>query len=116
MSKKVLYSFPMFDAVSLSATKSSDVVNVQNLDNASIHIMWASGSSPVGDITVEVRNGEADDWRTLDFGSAISISGTSGEHEIVMYVMPFTDVRLKYTRTSGDATLSARITAKTVGA
>jgi hypothetical protein len=96
-------------------TITSSIVNVINLDTASIHVYW-NGTSPVGVITVEARNGESNSWYNLDFGSTISVSGNSGNHQIVFTEMPFTDIRLVYTRSSGSGTLNAIITMKTTGA
>jgi hypothetical protein len=113
--KSVVPGFKMIDSGNLSGNIVSSIVSVKNLDKASIHLDW-SGSSPVGTITVSARNGETDSWYTLDFGSAISISGNSGDHQIVLNELPFTDIRLDYTATSGTGTLDASITAKVLGA
>ena len=114
--KNVVKSFKMLDAVDISSSQTSDATNVINLDTASIHVVWSAGSSPVGTITVEARNGENDSWYELDFGSTISVSGASGDHQIMLNEMPFTDIRILYTATSGSATLTATLTMKTMGA
>lgn len=104
----------MIDAGSLGSSITSSTVNVINLDKASIHLEW-TGSSPVGTITVQARNGEHDAWYALDLGSTISISGASGDHQLVFNELPFTDIRLLYTRTSGSGSLDAVVTMKVVG-
>ncbi len=117
MSRKlVVKSFPMIDSVSMGASIESSVVNVQNLDQGSVFVEWSGGSTPVGTLTVEARNGENATWYELDFNSVMSVSGNSGSHQIVFNSMPFTDIKLKYTRSSGSGTLDAVITAKSVGA
>lgn len=114
--KHVVHSYEMFDSVDISTNQTSSITNVEQLDQATIHISW-TGTSPVGEITVEARNGSADNWYELDFGlAAISISGASGDHQILFREMPFTDIRLKYASTSGTGNLTARLTMKTVGA
>lgn len=113
--KNVVKSYKMIDAGDLSGNITSNITSVINLDNASIHLIW-SGTSPVGVITVEARNGENDSWYELDFGSAINISGNSGDHQIVFTQMPFTDIRVKYTASSGTGSIDALITLKTIGA
>lgn len=113
--KSVLKSYKIFDAQSLAATVSSNPTSCINLDKASIHVVW-TGTAPVGVLTVQARNGELDAWYDLDFGAVISVSGASGEHQIVFNEMPFTDIRLVYTRTSGTGSLTATISAKVVGA
>ncbi len=114
--KNIIPTFKIYDAVVLGSSRTSVAVNVQNLDKASIHLVWSAGSTPVGVFTVEARNGALDDWFTLDMGSTpISLSGNTGSILIRLDEMPFTDIRVVYTRTSGTATLTGRITAKQVG-
>lgn len=113
--KHVVQSFKMIDSGDLSSNITSEITNTKNLDKASIHLSW-TGTSPVGVITVEAKNGENDSWYTLDFGASISIAGNSGEHQLVFNEMPFTDLKLQYTATSGTGTIEAVYTAKTTGA
>ena len=113
--KSVLRSYKMLDAADLSGNLTSNVTNVLNLDKASISIQW-TGTSPVGTIEVMARNGEEDVWQALDFGSTISVSGNTGDHRIVLNELPFTDIRVDYTSSSGTGTIDAIITAKTQGA
>ncbi len=113
--KQSVASFHMIDAGDLSGNITSSITNVLNLDKASIHLSW-TGSSPVGDMVVEARNGDSESWYELDFGSTISISGNSGDHQIVFNELPFTSIRLSYTRTSGSGSIDAIITLKTIGA
>jgi hypothetical protein len=105
----------MIDAGDLSGSLTSTTTNVINLDKASIHLSW-SGTSPDGVITVEARNGEKDSWYTLDFGSAINISGNSGSHQLIFNELPFTDIRVVFTFTSGTGSIDAVLTMKTQGA
>lgn len=112
--KNIVPSFKMIDAASVASNLTSAIVNVQNMDKAAIHVEWA-GASPVGALTVEARNGAEDTWYELAFGSAISISGNTGDHQIVFNELPFTDIRLQYAATSGTGTLDATITLKQVG-
>ena len=112
--KNIVPSFKMLDGVDASTNQTSKIVNVQNMDKAAIHVEWA-GASPAGTITVEARNGENDSWYELDFGSAISVSGNSGDHQIIFNELPFTDIRLQYASSSGTGTLDATITLKQLG-
>ncbi len=98
----------------ISGSATSDITSVLNLDKASIAIDW-SGTSPVGEIQVEARNGENEPWTVLDIAT-ISISGNSGNHRIIFLELPFTDIRLQYISTSGTGSMDAVITSKTVGA
>lgn len=115
--KSVVKGFNMFGADGdISASVTSAETSVINLDKASIDVTW-TGSAPVGTLTVEATNDEKNEvWRTLDMGGTISISGASGAHELIFNELPFTAIRLVYTRTSGTGTILAKIVAKTVGA
>lgn len=114
MRKNVIKGFSMMDEVDISANATSSTVNVLNLDKASIYIDWA-GSSPVGELTVEAKNGENSPWYALDFGVTIDVTGNTGDHLIILNEMPFEQLRIQYASTSGSGTISAYITAKQVG-
>mgnify|MGYP000687011665 CR=1 FL=1 len=119
--KNVIVSHKMLDEVVLTGNQTSDPTNVTNLDRASISVDW-SGSDAVGTIEVQSRKQKKDspnadaDWRDLDFGSTINITGASGNHEIIFDALDFTDLRIKFTYTSGTAgNITAVLTAKQVG-
>lgn len=117
--KNVVKSFDMVVSGDMSGNITSSTTDVINLDKASIYISW-SGSSPVGTLTVEATNSDPVDsnsvWRELDFGSAISVSGNTGDHDLIFTELPFRAIRLVYTFSSGTGTLDATISAKTTGA
>lgn len=111
----------MFDAVDLSVAQTSSSTNVTYLDRASITLEW-TGSDAVGVITVEARKKKeaqsvADsDYKVLDFGSSIDITGVTGDHILIFDSLDFTDIRIQYVPTSGTVgTLTAVITAKQIG-
>ena len=106
--KNVLKSFKLFDQEDISVSATSAETSVINLDKASIAVAW-TGTSPVGEITVEARNGEKDAWVQLDIAT-MAISGNSGNHRILFLELPFTDIRMQYTSTSGTGNLDATIT------
>lgn len=114
--KQFKSGYKIFDAVALSGNQTSSATNVESWDKASILVEWSAGSTPVGTLTVEVRYRDDGNWVELDMGSAINISGNSGNHQLVFNELPFKDLRLVYTRSSGDATMTATIAHKTVGA
>jgi hypothetical protein len=100
----------------VSADAYSEELNVAQTDNGSIHISWSNGSTPNIDIYLQVKNGEADSWRSLSFGSVPNISGASGEHELILNELPFTIARLFFDRASGSADVVASFTFKSRGA
>ena len=120
MRKNVLKPYKLFNAADMSTTQTSPATNTENLDKASIIVRW-SGTSPVGVITVEGKNkvqtanGMVDsDWVVLDF-EPINVTGNSGNHTILFIELPFTELRLVYTATSGTGAITAVITAKQIG-
>lgn len=112
--KHLIYSYPMIDGT-INTTTTSSSSSVDQLDKASIDLSW-SASTLVATVTVEAKNGDNAEWRTLDFGSAITVSGASGAHEILLTEMPFTDLRLVLTVSAGSGEVSAVLTSKSVGA
>ena len=119
--KHVTKPTKIIDAGDISGNLTSTVVNVENLDKGSIHVEW-SGTSPVGTITVEARNRNPQDntttppWIELNFGSTISVSGNTGDHQLIFNELPFTEFRVQYVATSGTGSITATTTLKTVGA
>jgi len=113
--KHVLYGFKIFDAVSLASTQTSVEVEVGQADYGSIFLEW-TGTAPIGVVTVQAKNGDKGTYRDLDFSSSISVSGSSGSHDIILNDIPFTHLKLIYTRTSGTGSATASITTKSSGA
>jgi hypothetical protein len=123
--KSVLHSFKMIDAATMVGNITSAEVDVSQLDGASVHISWAS-SSIVGEIKVEAINGDKDltsnvdpsslNWYELDFNDTLVVNVDNSNMQIVFSALPFTKIRLKYVATSGTGSLTATITAKSIGA
>lgn len=113
--KNVVASYDLLQNLSsdLSAAITTNSVNVLNQDKASIHLSW-SGVSGTSTVTVQARNGEKDTWYDLPLSAVPTISGASGDIQIVLLELPFTDVQLVLTAASA-GTLSARMTLKQVG-
>ena len=114
MARKNFKAFQLLDQQSLATNFTSQIVNVQTTDKASIHISWA-GTAPVGVFTVEARNSADDAWATIDMGAPISVSGASGDHLLVFNEVPFYELRLQYAATSGTGTVDAVLNMKQVG-
>lgn len=113
--KHVVYGYQIFDAVSLASSQTSSEVEVSQSDYGSIFLSW-SGSSINGTLEVQAKNGEDGTYRPLDFGSTITISGTSGTHDLLILELPFTHIKLVYTRSAGTGSLTANLTLKSAGA
>lgn len=110
--------FKIFNQVDISTNQTSDIIYVPYLDNVGIVVSW-SGTSPVGELKIEVSNqqenpNEAMVWGELDFGSTINITGNTGDHLISISQIPFNAIRLQYVSASGTGSLTANIEAKMV--
>jgi hypothetical protein len=111
--KNIVASYALFDDSDLSDALESEVINVQNMDNGGLHLAWSdvTGTSTV---TIEARNGSKDSWFELDLGSAVTISGATGDHQLIFLEFPFTDIRVS-TSAATTGSLDARITLKQIG-
>lgn len=118
MAKSTLVNYSMFGAGAdmSAASTTSAITSTKRHDNAGILVSW-TGTSPVGSLDVQVSNDYNSDtgigtWFSLNFGSAISISGNSGQAEITMTMLPFSNIRAVYTKVSGVGTLQASLSLK----
>ena len=111
--------YKMLENADMTATTTSKLTEVSNLDKASIHVVW-SGTAPIGTITVESTNDNPDNplavWREVVFNATIEVTGDNGDHDIVFNELPFNAIRIKYAPTSGSGTINAALSAKVVGA
>jgi hypothetical protein len=117
--KNVIHAFQMINSGDASADITSNPTSVVNLDVASIFISWTG--TPVGEITVQAQQRKSNedlteaDWFDIDLGATVTVDNTESEHQILFKQVPFTDIRVKYTSTSGTGTLNAVITSKQIG-
>lgn len=95
----------------------TDDIHVSQTDKMSLHLVWEN-STLDADVYVQARNGDAeeDEWRNLDFGASIEITGASGQHEINLFELPFTWLRIFIDRNSGAGDVGCAFVAKAVGA
>jgi len=109
--KNVIRGVAMLEAATATTNQTSIVVNVINLDKASIFVDWTDAT---GTMTVEAQNGDNEPWFVLDFGSPIALTGT-GSHVLIFNELPHNAIRLQYTASSGAGEIDAVIAAKQVG-
>lgn len=105
-----------------SASLTSLVTIIQKLSIVSYDIAWSAGSTPVGDITVEVSNtysldasgavANAGTWTAIALSSPIHITGNSGNAFVSLSELGAYAIRVKYTRTSGSGTLNVTVAGK----
>jgi len=111
--KSFIKSFPAFLNDDATTTLTSPESSVLLLDRASYHIRFSTANS--GTFTVQAKNGEEDEFYDLDFGVPLTITSET-EAVIRLDEMPFTIVRILWEPSSGAGTLTARLTAKSLGA
>jgi len=112
--KHVLGPKDIIDETGLDTTMTGDKSHCENLDLISYDVIWSNGNTPVATVSIEYSN-DATDWRTIDFGSTISISGASGAHRIDIEPN-FKFVRPVVTFSSGDTDLLIEVKGTTKGA
>lgn len=99
----------------------SEVTIIQKLSLISYGISW-SGSSPVGEMIVEVSNDYeqnvdgsvkvAGNWTPLPLDTTASVSGNIDSGFIDIDLQGGFALRLRYDRTSGTGTMQATVSAK----
>ena len=115
--KNFLNSYSILNNVLMTGNQTSGAVQVPYLDNIGLQAVW-TGTTPVGALVVECTEDDTTNtlitstWTALDFGSAISVSGNSGNHIINMNQLPYKAVRVRYVFTSGTGNITVKITAK----
>lgn len=87
----------------------------------SYHYQWV-GTSPVGDVVVEVSNNYAQDasgvvknagtWDELPLSDATSVSGNSDSGGVDIDANAFYAIRTRYIRTSGTGTMNITVAGK----
>lgn len=107
---------------SMAASITSAPTIIQNMSMVSYDISWASGSTPVGTMSVQVSNTysqnsdgsvrNAGSWTTIDLSSVPAVSGNSGAGFIDIDEIAAYAIRLVYSRVSGSGTMTAVINGK----
>ena len=95
---------------SMAVNITSDPLDISNIDNVSIVYDWV-GTSPVGVLYVQVRNGDSP-WSTLTVYPLATISGNTGNDNFQLTEVGFKELRLFYEVTSGVGTMNAYLTGK----
>lgn len=103
LNKKTLDNDPM------SATVSGTSIDVSSSTYCAVQIVWSAGSTPVGSLQIE---GSCDGSTFSAVGSAVSISGNTGNSLTNLGAIGYPYIRATYTRTSGSGTLNVYISTK----
>lgn len=120
-SRPILAPHSVVTNASMGSSVTSAVTIIQMLSMISYQIIWTSGSTPIGVVTVQVSNNyelnkdgtvrNAGTWTTID-GISEAISGNSGSGFIDIDQHAGYAMRLVYTRTSGSGTLNVVVVGK----
>lgn len=113
-----LASAPYFVINQTAVTTSviSEITKILQRDNIAYVFEWSNGSgTPLGTFTVQIRNADSENWQALNFGTAISLSGNSGDHAANITAIGFSQIRINYTPTQGQVDLSVSVVTKKIG-
>lgn len=107
--KRIIRPYKMVDAGDMSSDVTSEVVNVEYMDNVGIQAVYSG--SPVGDLKIEVSQDETN-WDELT-SVTVNISA-AGSSTINLNQVPFAYIRVFYDSTSGSGSLTVTLTAKEI--
>jgi hypothetical protein len=97
----------------LSANITSLITNVEHRDRVLYNFIWNTGAALDSEIFIEWTNDERPDantvWNLLDFGSPILISGVSGNHQVIINLITWKNMRARTVFTAGTGNLNAFI-------
>lgn len=102
----LLFNSSTIDAQAMTANITPSFLDVSEATRFCVHVFWTG--TPVGNIVIEAGN-ETTTPVTLDTHAA---GGTSGSYLYNYDGTGFTNLRAKYTFTSGTGTLTVKISAK----
>lgn len=112
--KKVLPKFKLMNAVAMSgtATITSSVVDVTNIDNIGIRVKYVGTATGVISILASVYG---DEYDALTFDPVLDQpAGASGSYLIDLNQFPFSYFKIQYVNASGSGALSAWVVGKDV--
>ena len=107
MSAKIIGPYKLLDAVSLGASVNSSELDVTRLIYASIALEWSG--TPTGTFTIEIKNGDSP-WIASTFTQAVA--GSAGTKMFEFTLLPWEQLRIAYSRSSGTGSVSAHFIAK----
>ena len=113
MSKISNSATTLLNQAAVSGVVTSDVYSLANEDSAAFMVSWSNGSSPVGDIALNISiDGVV--WDDVDFGTTPTIAGASGQHILALNDVPFNRARVRWDRSSGSCDLLVKAVSKRI--
>lgn len=120
MAYNVIKPVKIFDAVAMTASRTSEVIEIMDQDNVAIQLNWTG--APVGTFSFQISNDYVEDdrgnvlnqgnWITLPLSPAISAAGSPDQALVDLNQMGAAYVRVVFNFTSGSGTLNGFLTAK----
>jgi hypothetical protein len=106
----------IIDGESGASDFTSEALDCENINQFTLLFWWEGGSSPVGEFKVDGLRDEgprkgSQEWQELSVSPALTVTGTSGQLDAVLSG-PLRKYRIRYERTSGDATIYCSYTGK----
>lgn len=111
--KQVSLPYQLLNGESMGASFTSAATNVTYTDVVGYQLKWTG--TPTGTFDVEATV-DGSNWEALTLSPAPQATGGAGGTLISLNQIPYAQVRLKYTRTSGTGSLSAWVMTKTISA
>ncbi len=111
------FDYLVGDDISMAASFNSNPIKTDRFNKVGIHAVWATGSSPVGDFTLQITNDigyrHADgtvsgltNWTTVTDTTAAAGGAAGSQYWDLETAARW--VRVVYTRTSGSSTVDIR--------
>ena len=98
--KKQLWAGEAID----NTTKATEWMDCSQLQSGSFSFVWSGGSSPLGEVKIQVSNEASNtDAQDLVLSASLSVAANSGTHIANIDELPNRYIRLRYVGTSGTA-------------
>lgn len=111
------YRAPVFNQIdaNISADTVGVFTNIEHRDRIFYDVTWSNGIGFSATLIVQYSLDDGENWTTLDFGSVISLSGASGDHQILINHATFKLIRVALTGVAGSADVVASVKSSAEG-
>ena len=110
--KNIVKPYQVVTSGDMSSDVTSDATNIQFLDAVAYQLIWTG--TPTGSFSVQ-GTVDGTNWDDLTLSTNISAAGSGDTALVSLSDLPFKQIRVKYTASSGSGTLDVHVMAKQVG-
>ena len=111
--RRIIKGISVITAGSMGGDLTSLVTNLDTIDQLSYQVKWTS-TTAVGTFAVQGSN-DTITWSDLTFSPVLPAPASNSSNFLInLALLPFTAIRITYTRTSGTGTLDVVMSAKGV--